>query len=153
MPKFTVTRRVPFAPRQVFDVIADVARYREFLPLVERSTVRGERRSTPTGEEQFSADLVVAYQPLRIEEHFASEVTTSSEHMTVRTVSRGQALNKLVSSWSVVPVDSGGSDVVFSVDYEFKGFFLRNLVSGMFDLAVRKIMTAFEDRVRALQTS
>jgi len=153
MPTFTVTRRVALAPRQIFDVISDVARYREFLPLVERSTVRGGRRSTASGDEQFSADLVVAYHPLRIEEHFASEVSTNAEAMTVRTVSNGQALKRLVSSWTIKPVTETESDVVFTVDYEIKGFFLRNLVSGMFDHAVRKIMNSFEERARALYAS
>lgn len=153
MPSFTVTRRVKFAPRQIFDVIADVAKYREFLPLVERSTLRGGRRVNADGSEQFSADLVVAYHALRIEEHFSSEVLVNPETLTVRTVSSGQALKRLVSSWTVNPVAESEADVVFTLDYEIKGFFLSNIVSGMFDLAVRKIMNAFEERVRALQTS
>jgi coenzyme Q-binding protein COQ10 len=153
MPSFTVTRRVRAAPWQIYDVIADVARYREFLPLVERSTVRGGRRSLSNGSEQFSADLVVAYHPLRIEEHFASEVTTNTEALTVSTVSSGQALKRLVSSWVVRPVGDSEADVIFTLDYEIKGFFLRNMVSGMFDHAVRKIMNAFEERVRSLHAS
>lgn len=153
MPNYTVTRRVKLAPRHIFDVISDVGSYREFLPLVERSTVRGGRRSTSSGDEQFSADLVVAYHPLRIEEHFASEVSTNSETLTVRTTSNGQALKRLVSSWAIRPVGSDEADVIFSVDYEIKGFFLRNIVSGMFDHAVRKIMNAFEERARSLYAS
>ncbi len=153
MPQFTVTRQLNFTPQQVFNVISDVASYREFLPLVERSTVRGGRRSTPSGDEQFSADLVVAYHPLRIEEHFASEVATNAEALTIRTISNGQSLRKLVSSWEVRPAENGKSDVVFTVDYEIKGFFLSNIVGGIFDHAVRKIMNAFEERARALYAS
>lgn len=153
MPSFTVTRRVGFSPQQIFNVISDVASYREFLPLVERSTIRGGRRSTPAGEEQFSADLVVAYHPLRIEEHFTSEVATNSQELTVKTVSNGQALKRLVSSWSIKPVSASESDIVFTLDYEIKGFFLRNLVGGLFDHAVRKIMNAFEERARLLYGS
>lgn len=153
VPRFTVTRRIKFTPQQVFDVVADVARYREFLPLVERSTVRGGRHSNASGDEVFNADLVVAYHPLRIEEHFASEVATNSKELTVRTVSSGQALKRMMSTWVIRPAATGEADVEFSVDYEIKGFFLQNIVSGMFDHAVRKIMNAFEDRAKALYAS
>ena len=153
MPVFTVTRRIPFNAEQVYSVIADVGKYREFLPLVERSTVRGKRPSATLGEESFSADLVVAYHPLRIEEHFASEVATSKSHYTVRTNSTGQALKKLTSNWTVSPAGDGASDVTFHLDYELKSFFLQKIMGGMFDHAVCKVMNAFEERVRAVYAS
>lgn len=153
MPHFTASRRIPFRADQVFNVISDVAKYREFLPLVERSTVRGRRAAEPNGDEQFNADLVVAYHPLRIEEHFASEVSTSVQDLTVRTQSTGQALKKLTSEWQVKPVGENGCEVTFTLDYELKNFFLQKILGGMFDQAVRKVMNAFEDRVRTVYAS
>lgn len=153
MPTFTLTRRIKYRPDQVFSIIADVGKYREFLPLVERSTVRGKRVVEQGGDERFNADLVVAYHPLRIEEHFASEVSTSPTAYTVRTNSSGQALKKLVSSWIVKPAGDNESDVEFTLDYELKSFLLQKILSGMFDHAVRKVMNAFEDRVRAVYAS
>jgi coenzyme Q-binding protein COQ10 len=152
MQHFKVTRRVKFMPEQIFAVIADVGRYKEFLPLVERSTVRS-REPQAEGEEKFKADMVVAYHPLRIEEHFASDVETSRSALTVKTQSKGSALKALSSNWTVAPAGEGHSDVTFEVDYELKSFFLQKIFSGMFDHAVRKVMTAFEDRAKALYTA
>jgi coenzyme Q-binding protein COQ10 len=152
MPHFKVTRRVKFTPEQIFAVIADVGHYKEFLPLVERSTVRS-REPQAEGEEKFKADLVVAYHPLRIEEHFASDVETSRSALTVKTRSKGSALKALSSNWIVMPAGEGQSEVTFEVDYELKSFFLQKIFSGMFDHAVRKVMTAFEDRARALYST
>jgi coenzyme Q-binding protein COQ10 len=153
MPHFTVTRRVNFAPEQIFAVIADVGSYREFVPLVERSTVRARKTQPDAPEQRFSADLVVAYHPLRIEEHFVSDVETSMQKFSVRTRSRGAALKSLESTWTVTAAGEKQSDVTFEVDYELKGFFLQKIFSGMFDYAVRKIMNAFEDRARALYST
>jgi coenzyme Q-binding protein COQ10 len=150
MPHFKVTRRVNFKPEQIFAVIADVGSYREFVPLVERSTIRARKTAADAPEQKFSADLVVAYHPLRIEEHFASDVETSIREFTVRTKSRGPAVKSLDSTWTVTSAGPDQSDVTFEVEYELKGFFLQKLFSSMFDYAVRKIMTAFEDRAKAL---
>jgi coenzyme Q-binding protein COQ10 len=150
MPHFKVTRRVNFKPEQIFAVIADVGSYREFVPLVERSTVRARKTAIGAPEQKFSADLVVAYHPLRIEEHFASDVETSVKDFTVKTRSRGAAVKSLESTWTVAAVDEEQSDVTFEVEYELKGFFLQKIFSGMFDYAVRRIMTAFEIRASVL---
>jgi coenzyme Q-binding protein COQ10 len=153
MPQFKVTRRVSLKPEQIFAVIADVGSYREFVPLVERSTVRGREADTDAGEERFKADLVVAYHPLRVEEHFLSDVETSRKGFTVKTASRGPAIKSLDACWTVADAGDGQSDVTFEVAYELKGFFLQKLFSGMFDYAVRKIMMAFEDRARSLYST
>jgi coenzyme Q-binding protein COQ10 len=150
MPHFKVTRRVNFKPEQIFAVIADVGSYREFVPLVERSTVRARKTASDASDQKFSADLVIAYHPLRIEEHFASDVETSIEEFTVKTKSRGSALKSLDSTWTVRAAGINQSDVTFEVNYELKGFFLQKLFSGMFDYAVRKIMAAFEERAKKL---
>jgi coenzyme Q-binding protein COQ10 len=153
MPHFQVTRRVSLKPEHIFAVIADVASYREFVPLVERSTVRARDKNAGDGEERFKADLVVAYHPLRVEEHFLSDVETSRQSFTVKTTSRGPAINSLDACWTVSAAGPDQSDVTFEVDYELKGFFLQKIFSGMFDYAVRKIMTAFEERAKSLYSA
>ena len=149
MPQFTMTRRMEFSPPQVFAVVADVASYKEFLPLVERSTVRN-RRPAETGCESFSADLMVAYGKLRIREEFASTVETSLPKLQVRAVSSGNALKKLISLWQIAGAADNGSDITFTVEYELKNPMLQMLLGGMFDSAARKIMGAFEARAKAL---
>jgi coenzyme Q-binding protein COQ10 len=152
LPKFTVTRRVAFSPEQIFRVVADVANYKEFLPLVERSTVRN-RKPAEEGCERFSADLVVGYHKLRIQEEFASQVETSLPKLLVSTVSTGSAVKKLNSTWQITGVADKASDITFTVDYEMKSPMLQMLLGGMFDSAVRKIMSAFEARARELYST
>jgi coenzyme Q-binding protein COQ10 len=149
LPKFSVTRRVNFSPQQIYAVVADVGSYKEFLPLIERSTVRG-RKPTVDGIEIFSADLVVAYHPLRIQEEFTSQVEADASKLSVTTVSFGNAVKKLHGMWQIKGVSANSSDIVFSVDYELKSMMLRVLMGGMFDAAVRKIMNAFEARAQSL---
>jgi coenzyme Q-binding protein COQ10 len=149
LPKFSVTRRVKFSPEQIYAVVADVASYKDFLPLIERSTVRG-RKPTMDGIEKFSADLVVAYYPLRIQEEFLSQVEADANKRLVTTVSTGAAVKKLYGSWQIEGLGPNSSDIHFSVDYEMKSMMLQMLMSGMFDSAVRKIMNAFESRAEKL---
>jgi coenzyme Q-binding protein COQ10 len=152
LPKFSVTRRVNFSSDQIFAVVADVGRYKEFLPLVERSTVRG-RKPAVDGLEKFNADLVVAYHPLRIQEEFASHVETDANKLLVNTVSHGDAVKTLNSSWQITKISDGSSDITFNVEYELKSKMLQMLLNGMFDAAVRKIMNAFEARAAALYSA
>jgi coenzyme Q-binding protein COQ10 len=152
LPIFSVTRRVDFSAKQIFAVVADVANYKEFLPLVERSTVRN-RRHADEGCESFSADLVVAYHKLRIQEEFASQVETSLPKLLVSAVSTGTAVKKLNSTWQITGVTGKTSDITFTVDYEMKSHMLQMLLSGMFDSALRKIMNAFEARAQELYSA
>jgi coenzyme Q-binding protein COQ10 len=152
VPRFTVTRRVNFPPQQIFAVVADVGSYKEFLPLVERSTVRN-RQPPVDNYESFSADLVIGHKKMGIHESFSSLVETSLEKLSVNAVSSGKAVKKLVSSWQITPVEDNKSDISFAVDYEMKSHFLQMLLSSMFDHAARKVMGAFEARAEQLYRS
>jgi coenzyme Q-binding protein COQ10 len=152
LPKHTVTRRASFSPEQLFAVVADVASYQEFLPLVERSTVRN-RRALESGRESFSADLLVGYQKMGIQEVFASHVETHSAEHTVRAVSTGSAVKKLESSWVITPASKQSSDIAFTVDYEMKSAMLQMVMGTLFSGAAQKIMGAFEARARKLYGS
>jgi coenzyme Q-binding protein COQ10 len=152
LPRFTVTRRVNFSPRQIFAVVADVGSYKEFLPLVEHSTVRN-RKPTVDDYESFNADLVIGYRKMGIHESFSSQVETSLENLSVNAVSSGKAVKKLISSWQIVAVDDNRSDITFAVDYEMKSHLLQMLLSGMFDHAAKKVMGAFEARAEKLYST
>ena len=152
LPRFTVTRRVNFPPQQIFAVVADVGSYKEFLPLVERSTVRN-RKPAADDYESFSADLVIGYRKMGIHESFSSQVETSLENLSVNAVSSGKAVKKLISSWQIVAVDDNKSDITFAVDYEMKSHLLQILLSGMFDHAAKKVMGAFEARAEKLYST
>lgn len=152
MPKFSTTHRVDFTPQQIFAVVADVGSYKEFLPLVERSTVRN-RKPAIDGNENFGADLLVGYKKMGIQESFSSQVQTSLKDLSVSAVSSGNAVKKLISSWQIAAVGDGKSDITFVVDYEMKSPMLQMIMKGMFDTAARKIMGAFEARAAELYKS
>ena len=152
LPRFAVTRHVNFTAEQIFAVIADVGSYKEFLPLVERSTVRN-RKPAVDGYESFSADLVIGYKKMGIHESFSSHVETSLANLSVNAVSSGNAVKKLISSWQITAVGDNKSDITFAVDYEMKSHILQLMLSRMFDHAARKVMGAFEARAEKLYNS
>lgn len=152
MPKFSTTRRVDFNPQQIFAVIADVGSYKEFLPLVEHSTVRN-RQPAIDGNENFGADILVGYRKMGIHETFSSQVQTSLKDLSVNAISSGHAIKKLISSWQIAAVGEGKSEITFAVDYEMKSPMLQMIMKGMFDSAARKIMGAFEARAAKLYKS
>ena len=152
MPKFSTTHRVDFTPQQIFAVVADVGSYKEFLPLVERSTVRN-RKPAVDGNENFGADLLVGYKKMGIQKSFSSQVKTSLKDLSVSAVSSGNAVKKLISSWQIAAAEDGKSEITFAVDYEMKSPMLQMVMKGMFDSAARKIMRAFKSRAEKLYKS
>lgn len=149
MPKFNVTRSVPYSAEQVFAIARDVKHYRDFLPLVKRSVVRNAR-DLGDGHEAFEGELTIAYKKLSIEEVMTSNVTVDPAKLTVTAESSQGPVKRLVSEWKIVPLGENLSEISFSVDYELRSRTLQFVLSGMFDMAVRRIMTAFEDRAREL---
>lgn len=149
MPNFSVSRSVPYTADQVFAIARDVARYKEFLPLVKRSIVRGAKADAQ-GREHFEGELTVAYDKLRIEEVMTSRVTVDPAALTVTARSDQGPVKHLVSEWKIVPTGDNRCDINFTVDYTLKSKMLQMVLSGMFDMAVRKVMSAFEERARVL---
>lgn len=149
MPQFSVSRSVPYTAEQVFAIARDVARYKEFLPLVKRSIVRGAKTDAQ-GLEHFEGELTVAYDKLRIEEVMTSRVTVDPQALTVTARSDQGPVKHLVSEWKIVPTGDNRCDINFTVDYVLKSKMLQMVLSGMFDMAVRKVMSAFEERARVL---
>jgi len=149
MPKFSVTRSVPYTAGQVFAIARDVASYKEFLPLLKRSVVR-HAKTHEDGTETFEGELTVAYDKLRIEEVMRSRVTVDPKALTVTARSNEGPVKHLESEWRIVATGENRCDITFTVDYELRSRMLQMLFSGMFDLAVRKVMSAFEERARKL---
>jgi len=148
MPSFRTTRRVPFTPHQMFDLVADVERYPEFMPLCEALTVRSRERN---GDGQvLIADMTVGYKAIR--ETFTSRVTLEPAHFAVLAQgtpdSRGP-FRKLENRWEFRTAP-GGCDVDFFIAYEFKSMMLQMLVGALFDRAFRRYTRAFEERAQAV---
>lgn len=147
MPSFETKRRVAFTPLQMFDLVADVERYPEFLPLCEGLRVIHRENAADRGADAVIAAMDVGYKAIR--ETFTSRVVLDRQQLTVRADLVDGPFRQLVNRWSFEAVP-GGSDVTFYIDYEFNSFMLQMLVGAVFDQAVRRYTEAFEERARVV---
>jgi coenzyme Q-binding protein COQ10 len=151
MPSFRTTRRVAFTTRQMFDLVADVEHYPQFLPLCEALVVRSRERQ---GEAHvLVADMTVGYKAIR--ETFTSRVHLDPGRCEVRAAGTPGMMGpfkQLENRWkfSAAP---GGCEVDFFIAYEFKSAMLQMLVGALFDRAFRRYTRAFEERARAVYGS
>lgn len=149
MTKFNVTRHVSFNVDQVFAVASDVTKYHEFVPLVRKSTISNVT-TLPDGRVEFDAALTISYKKLGISDVLTSHVVVDEKNRLVTATSSEGMVTHLATEWRLTPGANGGSDVSFNVDYTLRSRSLQFLMSGLFDLMVRKIMSAFEERARKL---
>ncbi|RSU54285.1 type II toxin-antitoxin system RatA family toxin [Sphingomonas sp. S-NIH.Pt15_0812] len=140
MPKHSETRHLPYTAEQMFDLVADVRRYPEFLPWVSAMRVRQD------GETETVADMIVGFKGLR--ETFTSRVEKSRpERISVEYVDG--PLKYLRNDWRFRP-EPGGCAVDFSVDFAFKNRVFEMLAGQVFGTALRRMIGAFETRAAAL---
>lgn len=141
MPKHSETRALPYTPEQMFDLVADVARYGEFLPWVSAIRVRSDSKT------RMVADMIVGFKGLR--ETFTSKVDkVRPDEIHVDYVDG--PLKYLHNDWHFRPDGQGGSLVDFSVDFAFKNRVFEMLAGQVFDRALRKMIGAFETRAAEL---
>jgi coenzyme Q-binding protein COQ10 len=141
MPRHVETRQLPYSPEQMFDLVADVARYPEFLPWVSAIRVRSNSAT------EMVADMIVGFKGLR--ETFTSRVRKARpEQLHVDYVDG--PLKYLTNDWKFRPDGHGGTLVDFCVDFAFKNRVFEMLAGQVFDRALRKMIGAFEDRAAAL---
>jgi coenzyme Q-binding protein COQ10 len=140
MPRHSETKFLPYTPDQLFDMVADVARYDEFLPWVVAVRVRS------SSETDTVADLVVGFNAFK--ERFTSRVIKKRPSEICVDYVEGP-LKYLHNEWKFEPA-SGGTNVHFSVDFAFKSRLFEALAGQMFDRALRRMTSAFEQRAAAL---
>ena len=143
MPRFSSKRRVPHSAEQMFDLVADVERYPEFVPLCQSLKVR-QRTPNPDGTEVVVADMTVSFK--LVKETFTSEVTLdrANRKIVVRYL-RGPFSN-MENRWTFEPKGDNACDVGFFIAYEFKSRVLAMLMGSMFDAAFARFSAAFEKR-------
>ena len=141
MPRHSETRHLPYTPEQMFDLVADVKRYQEFLPWVAATRVRSN------SDTQMIADLVVGFKALK--ETFTSRVNKERPH-AIRIEYIEGPLKYLNNSWTFEPDGEGGTRIGFCVDFAFKSRIFETLAGQMFDRALRRMIGAFEERAHQL---
>jgi coenzyme Q-binding protein COQ10 len=143
MPSFSNKRRVLHSAPEMFDLVADVERYPEFVPLCQSLKVR-QRTPKPDGTEIVVADMTVSFNLVR--QGFTSEVTLDRPNLKITVRYLRGPFSNLENRWTFEPKGEGASDVGFFIAYEFKSRMLALLMGSMFDAAFARFSAAFEKR-------
>ena len=143
MPSHSETHDFPYSARQLFDMVADVERYPDFIPWCRAARIL-ERH-----ESYFLAELIISFNHLR--EQYTSKVHLHPPASEFGTAAIEVELVKgpfrhLQNNWRFEPIESGGTRVEFFIDFEFRGALLNKLIGGFFMKAVEKMVSAFSSR-------
>jgi coenzyme Q-binding protein COQ10 len=147
MPSFRSSRIVPWGPEAMFDLVADVERYPEFLPLCEELTVRS-RKPGDNGTEVILATLTAGYG--LIQESFTSKVLLDRPALRILVEYVNGPFKRLENRWSFAEHAAGGSEVEFFIAYEFRSLPLQMLMGSMFEKAFGRFADAFEERAEVV---
>ena len=131
-------RNLPYTPEQLFDLVAGVEQYPEFLPWCISSEI-----SKREGESVFYADLVIGYKMVR--EKFGSKVTLDKPN-EVHVEYLSGPMRYLSNRWKFIREEDGSCTIDFYVDFEFKNFILQNLMGAFFNEIIRRMVSSFEGR-------
>ncbi len=143
MPGISETRYLPYSAEQMFALVADVARYGEFLPWVVATRVKSD------SETEMVADMLVGFKALR--EKFTSRVVKDRPHR-IKVHYVDGPMRDLDNVWEFRDVP-GGCEVDFHVAFTFRNAMFERLAGQYFDRAFRKMVTAFEERAEQLYGS
>jgi coenzyme Q-binding protein COQ10 len=143
MPQFSTKRRVQHSASDMFDLVADVEHYPEFVPLCRSLSVR-KRAKDGEGRDIITADMTVAYK--LISETFTSRVTLDRKKLEVLVEYIEGPFQKMNNCWNFRPAGDRACDVEFFIAYEFRSRTLGLLMGAMFDAAFRRFSAAFERR-------
>lgn len=173
MPRFETTRPVRHSPETMFNLVADIARYPEFVPMCEALHIR--RRNETGGSEgdghkitTLLADMTIGYKMIR--ETFTTRVELDRAAMQIRVTYVDGPFKHLENRWnflarpphasasasrepeatSLADAGESGCDVKFFIDYEFRSRTFQMLAGAVFEKVFRKMAEAFEARADAL---
>lgn len=147
MPTHSETRHLPYTAQQMYDLVADVGRYPEFLPWTAAARIRREEPQ-PDGSVLLEADLVISFKVFR--ERFGSRVVLWPEARKIDTEYLDGPFRYMKSNWAFTDRADGGCDVYFFVDFEFKNAILQKIIGVVFNEAMMRIVRAFEARAKVL---
>jgi coenzyme Q-binding protein COQ10 len=143
VPQFSNKRRVRHSADKMFDLVADVESYPQFVPLCQSLKIR-DRTKDAGGRDVIVADMTVSFKLVR--ETFTSRVTLDRPKLSIGVEYLRGPFSKLDNRWTFVPQGDNASDVGFFISYEFKSRMLGLLMGAMFDAAFQQFAAAFEKR-------
>jgi len=142
MPQFETRRIVRHTPKQMFDLVADVESYPQFLPLCEALNVRSRKERDE--KLLMVADMTVGYKAIR--ETFTTQVLLNAPELIIDVKYIDGPFRYLDNRWRFEETPEGGCAINFFIDYEFKSRILGAVMGSMFDRAFRMFADAFEAR-------
>jgi len=135
-------RVLPYRPDQLFDLVAEVERYPEFLPWCLGARIRSRRDNV------IIADLIIGFRGIR--ESFTSRVTLNRANMRIDVAYLDGPFRYLNNHWIFRPMHGDSCEIDFFVDFEFRSRILQRLMGLLFNEAVRRMVSAFEARAADL---
>jgi coenzyme Q-binding protein COQ10 len=145
MTRHSETRVLPYTTEQMYDLVADVARYPEFLPWTAEARIRSvEERGD---HQEMLADLVISFRIFR--ESFGSRVRLYPEARRILTEYISGPFRRMESEWRFRDAP-GGCEISFTTDFEFKNKLLQSAAGMFFHQAMQSVVRAFERRAQAL---
>ena len=145
MPTHSETRTLPYTADQMYDLVADVAAYPQFLPWCAAARIRSTKDEGAA--RVMEADLVISFKVFR--EKFGSRVTLWPETKRIDTEYIDGPFKSMISNWGFRDVE-GGCEVSFFVDFEFKNKVLQGIIGVVFNEAMQRVVRAFERRAEEL---
>lgn len=146
MPTHSETRKLPYTAQQMYDLVADVGRYPEFLPWTAAARIRSDE---DRGDHRvMEADLVISFKVFR--ERFTSRVVLWPDKKKIDTEYLDGPFKYMKSNWKFTDLPGGGCEVDFFVDFEFRNAILQRIIGVVFNEAMLRIVRAFEKRAQEL---
>lgn len=145
MPTHKEKRVLPYTKDQMFDIVADVDSYPSFLPWCVAARVK--RREQVDSEEILTADLAVRFKMFR--EKFSSRAVLNRPLQTIRVEYLDGPFEFLENDWAFSD-HTNGCEIDFFIEFRFRSVMLDGLISGMFNEAVHRMVSAFEERAAEL---
>ena len=146
MHVYEIKHTVAHSADDMFRLVADVESYPKFLPLCE--ALKLKRRERRDGKEVLIATMAVGYKLIR--ESFTTEVILDAEARSIVVHYLDGPFSYLENRWSFIPLTSKACEIDFYIAYSFRSRLLERLMGGLFDKAVRRYTTAFEERADAI---
>ncbi len=140
------SRKLPYTAQQMFDLVADVDKYPQFLPWCAAARIRSVAEA-PYGR-LMEADLVISFKVFR--ERFGSRVELHGTDFKIVTEYIDGPFKYLKSTWSFADLPEGGCEVTFFVDFEFRNIILQRAIGLVFNQAMQRIVAAFQTRAKQL---
>jgi coenzyme Q-binding protein COQ10 len=143
MPQFSTRRRVKHSAADMFDLVADVERYADFVPLCDRMKVRS-RTDKGDGVCVMIAEMTVAYKMVR--QTFTSRATLDKPNLKILVEYLDGPFSRLQNRWAFAVTGDDACEIEFFIDYEFKSRTFGMLMGAVFDTVFRRMAAAFEKR-------